>query len=121
MKKGFSFAILLFVLNIIVSCVPFHYIPTRINLMKNEQKVGIWVVYDSIGQLKSISTYHKGMLHGRYISYYDNKRIAEKGHYKKNVKDGKWYTYDSCGFGPSIVYYEDGQPHMIRLIDSMCW
>ncbi len=47
--------------------------------------------------VRSISTFKKGKLHGEFISYYEGKKINAQGKYKKGKKSGKWITYDEKG------------------------
>jgi antitoxin component YwqK of YwqJK toxin-antitoxin module len=58
---------------------------------------GVAINYYVSGDTNTIYNYIDGKLNGRYISYYPNKKIYERGIYHLNNKIGEWNYFDYSG------------------------
>ena len=104
----------------------------------NNKKEGSWISYYINGNKKQIVKYEGGKVNinepclsyseqglieteklvkeiddllindGKYISYYDNGTIREKGIYINNLKDGLWNEFYNDGAIKSVISFENG-------------
>jgi len=62
------------------------------------EKDGWWITYDSLNHHKiTDAQYQHNVLHGTYVSYYENGKKKEEGKYVRGLKEGDWKTYDEDG------------------------
>lgn len=108
-------------------------------------KHGKWLYYDRLGVLEEERNYFMGMLHGRTILYYPNKKkkqegyfylehqdsvyrewfengkLAVEGYYKSNQPVGQWTYYYLDGREKSVEEIKGGVNHLVAfwLPDSL--
>lgn len=69
---------------------------------------GKYILYYRNGEISEKGHYKKGALHGKYSVYYENGKIREKGHYKHGKLDGKIKFYDENGKKIRVLEYDEG-------------
>ena len=68
--------------------------------MNNQQKKNGYhrIINKKTGQLKLAKCYKNGLIHGKYVYYWDNGQVRISGQYDRMHRVGIWRTYDSNGF-----------------------
>lgn len=56
----------------------------------NNERVGMWITYDTIGSATSSKMYASNNLNGLFTTYWDNGNIQEQGKYVDGKKVGEW-------------------------------
>lgn len=90
-------------------------------------KHGKWLYYDRLGVLEEERNYYKGMLHGRVLLYYPNKKLKQEGYfyldrqdsvYKEWSEDGKLVVEGQYKMneprGKWTYYYLDGREKSVE-------
>lgn len=63
----------------------------------NNEREGVFVNYDTLGNVLSTKTYQRDTLDGPYTSYWSNGIIKESGNYSKGKKIGEWTGHYESG------------------------
>jgi len=71
---------------------------------------GVARYFDSLGILKSIITYNRGMRSGKAINYYINGKMKDSLSYAGNRENGYWFHHDSAGKLNFVDFYYYGLP-----------
>ena len=58
---------------------------------------------------KEEENYKDGKQDGKWVSYYENKRVEEQGNFKEGKRDGKLVFYYENGKIEKEIYYKDGR------------
>lgn len=64
---------------------------------KYDEKVGVWKVYDKVGNLVRKGPYANGKANGEHIEYYPGKKVKNRGPYKFGTKKGLFTYFDQAG------------------------
>ena len=82
---------------------------------KNNKLNGPRITYFANGDTNTVSSYIDGHAHGKYTSFYPDKKISYHGIYHNDKKTGTWDYYDVDGKQRKAVEYKDDIPNKIYL------
>ena len=67
-------------------------------MLKKPTKDGFYkLVNQKTGKVKILKHYKNGIMHGKFVYYWDNGKIHLTGQYDKMKRIGTWKTYDQNG------------------------
>ena len=67
-------------------------------MLKKPNENGFYkLVNQKTGKIKILKHYKDGVMHGKFVYYWDNGQIHLTGQYDRMKRIGLWKTYDSNG------------------------
>lgn len=84
--------------------------PTEKGIYINDEREGLFVEYDTLGNVLKTESYRRDTLNGAYSSYWPNGTVKETGNYNRGSKTGEWIShYESGKLAVSEKYTEDSK------------
>ena len=76
------------------------------NYADGSGRIGTWVFYSPTGILLAQRSYHKGICHGRYKTWYQDGTPSLEGQYHEGLQNGIWTYYHPNGQRARQEYYK---------------